>query len=224
MRTTQHGLPHVGERGAIPLSTGRARWIIAALTLVAVGVVMAKVVGNSGGRREVTLPAGTQLVAALQNTVSTENSDPGRRIELITVQPVKLSEQAIVPAGMVVEGEVTHAKGGGRIAGAPELTLRFTRLVSDGESYPIVAEPFRVRGKDDALESAAEIGGGAVVGGVVGAIAGSTVKGAVVGAILGTGVAVATKGNQIVLPTGQRLRIRLSEPVRVSYKPEPTKQ
>ena len=77
-----------------------------------------------------------------------------------------------------------------------------------------------LRGKDDLVESVAEIGGGAVVGGIVGAVAGSAVKGAVIGGVLGTGVAVATKGNQIVLPAGQQLRVRLAAPVTVSYKPE----
>ena len=80
-----------------------------------------------------------------------------------------------------------------------------------------------MRGKSDAAESAAEIGGGAVVGGVIGAVAGSVVKGAVVGAVLGTGVAVATKGNQIVLPAGQRLRVTIVQPVTVNYKPSDSK-
>ena len=43
--------------------------------------------------------------------------------------------------------------------------------------------------------------------------------GAVVGAAIGTGVAVLTKGDQIVLPTGQRLRVRITEPVTVKYSP-----
>ena len=38
------------------------------------------------------------------------------------------------------------------------------------------------------------------------------------GAVLGTGVAVATKGNQIVLPVGQKLRVRLAAPVTVTVK------
>jgi hypothetical protein len=57
-----------------------------------------------------------------------------------------------------------------------------------------------------------------VVGGVVGAIAGHTVEGVLIGAVLGTGVAVATKGNQIVLPAGQKLRVSVLQPVSVSYK------
>lgn len=203
--------------------TGRTRWVLGALIVAAVGVVAATVVAKSG-TREGTIPAGTRVVAALQSTVSTERNEAGDRIELITRDPVKLAEGGVLPEGAQIEGQVTHSEGGGRIAGAPELTLRFTQLVVDGRSYPITAEPFRVRGKSDAAESAAEIGGGAVVGGIIGAVAGSTVKGAVVGAVLGTGVAVATKGNQIVLPAGQRLRVTISQPVRVTYKPAEEKK
>jgi len=198
--------------------TGRARWVLGALMVAAVGVVAAAAVSRSG-MREGTIPAGTRVVAALQTTVSTKSSDVGQRISLITKAPIQLAETADLPEGAVIEGQVTHSEGGGRIAGAPELTLRFTRLETGGRSYPIAAEPFRVRGKNDAAESAAEIGGGAVVGGVVGAIAGKTVEGVVIGAVLGTGVAVATKGNQITLPAGTKLRVTIAEPVTVKYKP-----
>jgi hypothetical protein len=202
----------------ISVWTGRSRWILGALIVAAVGVVAAAVVTRSG-TREGTIPAGTRIVGALSRTISTEHSQVGDRVELVSREPIALSEGASIPEGALVEGEVTHAEGGGRIAGAPELTLRFTHLQIDGRDYRITAEPFRVRGKNDAAESAAEIGGGAVVGGVVGAIAHHTVEGVVLGAVLGTGVAVATKGNQIVLPAGQRLRVTIDQPLTVSYKP-----
>ncbi len=191
------------------------------LSLVAVGAIAA-VVANGSRSAEATIPAGTRLVAALEHTVSTEYSDVGEAVELRTVEPLKLAEGDAIPEGVVIRGEVTHSKGGGRIAGAPALTLRFIRLHIDGREYSIAADPFRVRGKDDLTESVAEIGGGAVVGGIVGAVAGDVLKGAVVGAVLGTGVAVATKGGQIVLPAGQKLRIRLAEGVTVRYDPERT--
>jgi hypothetical protein len=203
--------------------TGRARWVLGALIVAAVGVVAAAVVGRSD-MREGTIPAGTRIVAALQTTVSTAKSDVGDHVQLVTKAAIELREGERIPEGARIEGQVTHSEGGGRIAGAPELTLRFTQLEIGGRAFPISADPFRVRGKNDAVESAAEIGGGAVVGGVVGAIAGKTIEGAVVGAVLGTGVAVATKGNQIVLPAGQRLRVTLAQPVTVTYKAESKKQ
>lgn len=200
------------------MTNPKSRWILGALIVAAVGVVAAAVVTRSG-TREGTIPAGTRIVGALSHTISTEHSSVGDRVELVSREPIELSEGARIPEGAVVEGEVTHSEGGGRIAGAPELTLRFTHLQIDGRDYRITAAPWRVRGKNDAAESAAEIGGGAVVGGVIGALAHKTVEGVVVGAVLGTGVAVATKGNQIVLPAGQRLRVTIDQPLTVTYKP-----
>jgi hypothetical protein len=195
------------------LSWSRARLPLVALSVAVVGIAAGKVI-SSGSSREATIPAGTRLVAALEHTVSTENA-VGRSVELKTESPVSIAKDVTIPAGMIIRGEVTHAQGGGRIAGSPDLTLRFTKLEIDGNSYDIVADPWRVRGKSDLGESVAEIGGGTVIGAVVGGL-----KGAVIGGAIGTGVAVATKGNQIVLPAGQDLRIRLAEPVTVRYRPK----
>jgi hypothetical protein len=192
----------------------RSRMLMTVLSVAAVGVVVAAVMTGTG-KVEVTVPAGTRMIAALDQTVSTKSSDVGQRIELTTVDPIQLKDGHVLPEGVTIRGEVTHSKDGGRIAGAPELTLRFTEMEVLGEDYPIRADPFRVVGKSDLGESAAEIGGGAVVGGIVGAITGHPVRGAAIGAVIGTGVAVATDGDDIVLPAGQRLRLRLAEPVTV---------
>jgi hypothetical protein len=199
--------------------SNKTRLILAGLGLAGVGIAGAAIVTSAGGDRTVTIPAGTTLVGALENTVSTKNAEPGTVVVISTTQPLKLGEDVTIPSGVELRGEVTHAKGGGRIAGAPELTIRFTRLAVDGNRYPVSAQPFRVRGTSDAKESALQIAGGTAAGAVVGAIAGHTVKGAVAGAAIGTGVAVLTKGDQITLPAGQRLRVRLTEPVTVSYSP-----
>ena len=204
--------------------TGKAlrRALPIVLILGLASVAFAAVIGTGNDRVRGTIAEGTMIVGALARTVSTENAEPGDRIELRTVAPIEVTGKDAIPAGAVLRGEVTHARGGGRIAGAPELTLRFTELEIDGDEYAVSTEPFRVRGKNDAVESAAEIGGGAAVGGIVGGILGGgddAVKGAVLGAAVGTGVAVATKGDEIVLPVGQRLRVRLTTSVTVRYTP-----
>ena len=174
-----------------------------------------------------SLTAGTTLVAALQGTVSTGSAKVGDPITLRMTEAARVNEMDVVPVGSTIHGEVTHAKGAGRLGGGAELTLRFTSLETpDGKSYPITCEPFRLEGKGDTKETVAEIGGGAVVGGVVGGLLGGKddiAKGAAAGAILGTGVAVATKGDQIVLPAGQKMRVKLTEGVTVTLpKPAPT--
>ncbi len=172
--------------------------------------------------KEETLTAGTSFTAALQNTIDTGRNKTGDKISLRTLEPVRVSEKEIVPAGATINGEVTHVNGAGRIAGAAELTLRFTELVmADGTSYAVSCEPFRLQGKSDAKESVKEIGGGAVAGGVIGGLLGgkkNILKGAAVGAVLGTGVAVATKGDQLVLPAGQKLKVTLNAPVAIKLR------
>ena len=195
---------------------------VAMPSIAALGFVTAVVTGGGPETREAILPAGTTLVAGLDQTISTESAGAGDQAAARTIVPITLNDEAQIPAGAALMGEVTHAKRGGRIAGAPELTLRFTDIEIDGERYAIEAEPLRLTGKSDATESALQIGGGAVAGGIVGAVAGGgddVVEGMVVGAAIGTGVAVATKGGDIVLPAGQKIRVRLLEPVTVKYHP-----
>lgn len=209
-------------------STKRNAWSVAGAALAAAVVVGA--VGCGGGTAEAekdkteTLTAGTTFVATLQNTIDTGQNKVGDAITLQTIEPVRVNEMEVVPAGSTIRGQVTHIDPAGRIAGGAELTLRFTSLdTPDGKNYAISCEPFRLTGKGEAKSSALQIGGGAVAGGIVGGILGGKddiAKGAAAGAIIGTGVAVATKGDQIVLPAGQKMKVSLDAPVTVTM-PKP---
>jgi len=190
--------------------------LVVPLAVVGVGIGGAVLLGRSHEQRSATLPAGTEIVGALTHAISTEQSGVGDPVELRTVEPIALNDD-VIAEGATLRGTVTHVKGGGRIAGAPELAVQFTDLVVDGQTYSISASTFQVKGNDDAKKSALEIGGGAVVGGVL-----KGVKGAVVGAAIGTGVAVATKGDQLTLASGQHVRVRLTQPVTVQYRPHTT--
>ena len=181
--------------------------------------------GNGGPARVArpsayTLPSGTVMVASLQNTVDTGKNDEGDPVRLRVTTNERVDGVVVVPAGSTIRGVMTHVDGAGRVAGGAELTIRFTDLqLPDGRSYAISAVPLRLKGKGDAKESAIEIGGGAVAGGILGGILGGKddiAKGAAAGAIVGTGVAVATKGDQIVLSPGQRIQVTLAAPVRVT--------
>jgi hypothetical protein len=181
-----------------------------------------KVKAAAEGARAQILVAGTSIVAALQSTLDTGKNHVGDKVELRTLEVVRVNEATVVPAGAIINGEVTHIDPAGRVAGGAELTLRFIELIMpDGRSYAISAVPIRLEGKGDAKESAIEIGGGAVAGGVIGGILGGSddiAKGAAAGAVVGTAVAVATKGDQIVLPAGQKMRVSLSEPVSIQTR------
>ncbi len=166
------------------------------------------------------LPAGTNIVAALQGTIDTGKNHAGDKIALRTLEDVRVNEMMVVPAGATINGEVTHVDPAGRVAGGAELTLRYTELVMpDGKSYAISTVPLRLEGKGDAKKSAIQVGGGAVAGGILGGILGGKDdigKGAAAGAVVGTGVAIATKGHQIVLSAGQKMRVTLDGPVTIT--------
>ena len=163
------------------------------------------------------VPAGSQIVAALQSAVSSADAKAGDKVSLSTVDPVAVDGRTVIPAGSTINGEVTDAKSAGRIKGAAELTLRFSEIVlPDGKAYPIACEPFHAIGKSAGGESAREIGGGAAAGAVVGALLGKgkgALKGAAAGAAVGTGVALATKGQQIELAAGQQITLDLTTPL-----------
>jgi hypothetical protein len=165
----------------------------------------------------VTLGAGTTVTGTLQNTISTDKSRVGEPVVLKTTVPVVVAGQTVVPAGSTVHGSVTHVRSAGRMKGAAELTVRFNEVVlPNGQHRAATFEPLRHYIKGDGKETAAEIGGGAAVGGILGGVIGGgdgALKGGAIGAAVGTGVAVATKGEQIVLPAGHVMQLRLAAPM-----------
>jgi len=205
---------HEREGTAMMNTTKLVRFALPA-AVVGVGIAAAVMLGGAREKKTATISSGTVLVGSLEQPVSTDRSSVGDHITLQTVDPIHVGDETI-PEGLTLRGVVTHVKGGGRISGAPELAFHFSELEVDGQTYEVSTDPFEVQGKSDATESALEIGGGAVVGGVL-----RGAKGAIVGAAIGTGVAVATEGDQLRLGAGQRLRIRITQPVTVQFRPRP---
>ena len=168
----------------------------------------------------VTLAMGTTFSATLQTPIATNKNQVGDAVTLQTTDPIMVSGKTVVPTGSVIHGEVTHVRDAGRLKGASELTLRFTELeLPNGKTYPIEADPYRAVIKGDGKETAAEIGGGAAVGSIIGGVLGGksgALKGAAIGGAAGTGVAAATKGDQIVLPAGRTLDVQLAAPLTLS--------
>jgi hypothetical protein len=116
------------------------------LTIPAVlvtGIVAVASSDTDPDERTATIPAGTTLVAVLSDQVSTARSHPGDAIELRTIEPVRLRDGGEIPAGLVIHGVVTDAKRGGRLAGAPEIGLRFVKLEIDGDELAIHTDQYR---------------------------------------------------------------------------------
>jgi hypothetical protein len=126
--------------------------------------------------------------------------------------------EEVVPAGADVSVRLAVAKSAGRMMGASELELQLVKMESTGHTYPLVSNSYTVKGKSRGAETATRVGVGAGVGAVVGAIAGGK-KGAATRAAAGSGtgaaIQLATRGQQVKVPSETVLDFALQQPVTV---------
>jgi Zn-dependent protease with chaperone function len=181
-----------------------------------------QVIGSSlsGANRSVSggnatsVPADTVLMVSFQQALSSADSRSGDRFTARVVDPVLLNGRVAIAAGSIVSGRVVAVQPAKKIGGRAQLNLEFTsiRFASGGES-PISAS---LNGQADSQKDAVTIGaaaaGGAVLGRVLGKDSNSTVLGAVIGGAIGTGIAARKKGEEVNLPEGVAVEIRLDAP------------
>lgn len=169
--------------------------------------------------RDVTVPSGTEIPVTLREKVSTEGGKPGQSFTAATKQPVLVEGLEPIPAGSVVSGVVSVAERAGRVGGKAKLTIIFKKVdLPDGKSFAISAEPLHFEGEGTAKGDVEKVVGGAVGGGILGGVLGGKKgagKGAAAGTIAGGILAVATRGNDIVLEPGQAVAVRLDAPVTI---------
>ncbi len=178
----------------------------------------------SRNTNEVTVPSGTQLVVELQDGLSSSNSEPGDGFRARVVEPVSMNGEVVIETGSQVTGRVTQAVRSKKIGGKARLSLEFTGLELPSGEASTISGAFHREGKSQSKKDGATIGGAAAGGAILGRLLGhdrgkeadGTAVGAVVGAAIGTGIAASNRGQDIVLPEGTRLRIRLDAPVRIS--------
>jgi hypothetical protein len=164
------------------------------------------------------IPEGSTLPVALATSLSSSTNKAGDTVLGKLVSDVTSDGQVLAPAGSELRGRVTAAVDSGRVKGRARLAFAFDTLVVDGQPYSIVARPTDITAENTHKKDAAIIGGGAVAGGIIGAIAdgkGGAGKGALIGGAAGTGVVLATKGKQVSLPAGTQINVKLTAPARL---------
>jgi hypothetical protein len=168
--------------------------------------------------REITLPAGTRMHLALTSPVASDSNKVEDQVRAIVREPVVVDRQVVLPRGAQVVGYVTDVDRSGRVKGRARLSMRFSRLVVDGDQYDFRSEPIDVIANATKGEDATKIGIGAGAGAAIGAILDGTsgaTKGAVLGGAAGTGAVLATRGEEVRLESGQPLETHLTSPLPV---------
>jgi TolA-binding protein len=162
------------------------------------------------------IPVGTEFDVRLQSRLSSGTAKVEDRFDATTLATYEKSGRALVPAGSVMRGvvnSVTPASRGLDRKGA--MTLLFDRFTIDGRTYSVRATVTQaLQGQNDNGRIAAGAGVGAVIGGILGGF-----KGALAGILIGGGGTVAaTEGNDVDLPAGTVLRVRMDSPLDIAQE------
>jgi uncharacterized membrane protein len=176
---------------------------------------------NSG---EFIVRDGETVVAALNNDLTTKQSQPGDRFTM-TVRNGAYQ-------GAVIEGSVGSVNQGGRLAGRSGLSLNFDTIrLRNGRTYKFAGTLSSVRmlngetvkvdnegsaqGGNQTTQTITRAGIGTAIGAIIGAVAGGG-KGAAIGGIIGAaggaGSVYVTGKDNLELPRGTELTITASAP------------
>lgn len=165
-----------------------------------------------------TLPERTEIQVRLEQPLSSRTARVEDRFDASVAVPVELDGRVVLPAGIRVRGIVTRVERAERLTKGGRLDLTFDSIYPDDRtrrdmraSVVSIKENVDLHG-----ENAKRAGIGAVLGGVIGSVIGGT-KGAIIGAVLGGGGALAAKlGEDVELPAGTILTLRLERALDVT--------
>jgi hypothetical protein len=168
--------------------------------------------------REVTIPAGTTLPLALRTTVASDTSHVEDQVRATLRRAITIDGVQVLPEGTALIGHVTDAARSAKVKGRARIAFRFTQadLPGDGGRLNLRTATVSRLAPATKKRDAATIGGGAVGGAIIGGIVGGgdgAAKGAVIGGGAGTGVVLATRGQEVRVPAGTEISVKLAAPL-----------
>jgi outer membrane lipoprotein SlyB len=171
--------------------------------------------------KPVTIPAGTDLHAILDTTLSTGNAQSGDSFEATISEPIVVQGKTVIPKDARAKGTVVEVRSSGRLSKPALLSIALNSVESGGAWVDVNTDPLTLEGKSHKKRDIVAIGGGSALGAIVGAIAGGG-KGAAIGAAAGAGAGTAgaaiTGKKEITLPAESHMTFRLSRPVTLKVR------
>jgi type IV secretion system protein VirB10 len=186
---------------------------------------------------KIVVPRDTTIPLALKNTISSRTASVGQAIYCETIYPISVGNRIVIPAGSYVKGSVTQVVRPGHVKGRAQIGLRFDELtLANGTTLPLRAtlSSFAGNGKEGFHKEESKIEGESTKGSDAGKVAQTTVTGAEIGTIAGVGShsvgkglgigsaagaaggliwVLASRGKDILLPSGTSLELQLSSPL-----------
>jgi len=169
-----------------------------------------------------TIPAGTTIEVRNNEPINSETAEVGQTFSGVVARDVTDTQgRVVITRGSGATLVVRSASGQGRLQGRSDLAVDVGAVNVAGRRYRLETSDFVKRGREGVgtnQRTGKFLGGGAALGGIIGALAGGG-KGAAIGALSGAGAGVATqgltRGKAVRIPSETLLRFRLEAPVRI---------
>lgn len=160
--------------------------------------------------RELRLEEGTAIQVRLAHGLSSRTARREDRVDASVAEPVRAEGVLALPAGTEMRGVVRDVEPAERPSKAGRIEIEFDSVHLDRTRIEMRGRVAEIRESDERAQKA---GIGAVLGGVLGGLLGGK-RGAIAGILIGGGGAVvATAGDDVELPTGTVLTVRLQRPL-----------
>jgi hypothetical protein len=168
------------------------------------------------------IPAGTEVPVRNDETIDSSAASEGQTYAAEVTADIRDANGAvIIPSGANAQLVIKSASKGGRFRGQSDLVVDLQSVSVDGQQFAVNSTDLEEKGKQGIglnKRTGEFVGGGAAIGGIIGAIAGHG-KGALIGAASGAGAGaltqVLTKGGAIKIPAETLMTFKLDQPVSI---------
>jgi hypothetical protein len=169
-----------------------------------------------------TIPSGTTLQVRNNEAIDSQTAEVGQEYTGVVAQDVVDTEGRVaIPRGANAMLIVRSASGQGKLQGRSDLAVDVASVDVGGRTYRLETEDLVQKGKEGVgtnKRTGIFAGGGAALGGIIGAVAGGG-KGAAIGALSGAGAGAATqaltRGKSTRIAPETVLSFKLEAPVRI---------
>jgi hypothetical protein len=206
--------------------------------LPAVPVAATSTPPTTPATRQVTVPAGTEVLLQLKSTIDTKNAQVGDGVYCQTAFPVTVDNVMAIPGGTYVKGEIVKVQRAGRVKGKAEVLFRFTSMIfpngytvdipgtihhDSGAANATVNDEGKItadsqKGKD-AVTVLKGTGAGAGAGGLITGTRAGALGGAGLGAAAGLATVLFTRGQDVRIEAGTSLKMLTQVPLTVDVGP-----
>ncbi len=186
---------------------------------------------------DIVVPAETTIPLRLLNSLSTRTAYVGQAIYCETIFPITVNNRIVIPVGSSVKGAVTQVVRPGRVKGKAQIGLRFeTLILPSGATMRLrgTLSGYGGDGTETFKKNESKVEAASTKGEDAGKIAQTTITGAEIGTIAGVGThrvgtglgagsaagalggliwVLASRGKELLVPSGTTLELQLATPL-----------